>query len=173
MKQGIIPEPLFFLEVDGIKDLQDLIVVEESDEGFLKTLLGKVEDHLCRLSLIGVHKADHLGKGFQGGESMVAGPGEVFSLSLEIVEKGQDETRGEMFDSERSDFDAVVLCSEGQKELEGIPVGFDGMGADPFDVGKILAEELMDKGVELHRIFCCQREKSTRFLRLMASATLR
>jgi hypothetical protein len=173
MKQDIVPEPLFSSEIDGLKDLQDLIVVEESDERFLVALLGEVEDHLCRLSLIGVHKADHLSKGFQGGESMIAGPGEVFSLSLEIVEKGQDEPGGDVFQPEGSDLDPVVLCSEGQKELEGIPVGFDGMGADPFDVGKILAEELMDKGVELHRIFCCQREKSTRFLRLMASATLR
>jgi len=87
MKQGIIPEPLFFLEVDDIKDLQDLIVVEESDQGSLKTLLGEVQNDLCRFSLIGVHKADHLSKGFEGGESMVAGPWQIFPFSLEIIEK--------------------------------------------------------------------------------------
>ena len=74
MKQGIIPEPLFFLEVDGIKDLQDFIVVEEADERFLVTLLGEVQNDLCRFSLIGVHKADHLSEGFEGSKSMVAGP---------------------------------------------------------------------------------------------------
>ena len=95
MKQGIVPEPLFSFKVDGIKDLQDLIVVEESDERFLVTLLGEVQDGLCRFSLIGMHKADHFGKGFEGGESMIAGSWEVFSLSLEIVEEGEDETRGE------------------------------------------------------------------------------
>jgi hypothetical protein len=47
------------------------------------------------------------------------------------------------------------------------------MGADPLDVGKILVEELVDKGVELHCFLFCQREKSTRLLRLLASATLR
>ncbi len=78
-----------------------------------------------------------------------------------------------MFRPEGSDLDAVVLCGEGQKELEGIPVGFDGMGADPLNVVKILAEEVMDKGVEFHCFLFCQREKSTRWLRLLASATRR
>jgi hypothetical protein len=40
-------------------------------------------------------------------------------------------------------------------------------------VGKVVAEELMNKGVELHSFLIRQREKSTRFFRLWASATLR
>ncbi len=92
MKQDIIPEPLFSFKVDGFKDLQDFIVVEESDERFLVTLLGEVEDNLCHFSLIGMHEADHFGKGFEGRESMISGSWEVFSPSLEIVEKGDDET---------------------------------------------------------------------------------
>ena len=87
MKQDIVPESLFSFKFDGVKDLQDFIVVEESDERFLVTLLGEVQDGLCRFSLIGVHKADHFGKGFEGGESMIAGPWEVFAPSLEIVEE--------------------------------------------------------------------------------------
>ena len=78
-----------------------------------------------------------------------------------------------MFHPEGSDLDTIILCSEGQKEFEGIPVGSDGVGADPLDVWEILVEELVDKGVELHAFLFCQREKSTRFLRLLASATLR
>ena len=78
-----------------------------------------------------------------------------------------------MFHPEGSDLDPVVLCSEGQKELEGIPVGPDGIGADSLDVVEIMIEELMNKGVKFHSFLFCQREKSTRFLRFCASATLR
>jgi len=36
-----------------------------------------------------------------------------------------------------------------------------------------MVEELMDEGVELHAFLFCQREKSTRSVRLCASTTLR
>ena len=104
---------------------------------------------------------------------MVPGPGEIFPLSLEVIEESEDELGGDMFYPEGPDLDAVILCSEGQEELEGVPVGSDGVGAHPLDVGKIVVEVLEDEGVELHSFLFCQREKSTRFLRLCASATLR
>jgi sulfur relay (sulfurtransferase) complex TusBCD TusD component (DsrE family) len=31
MKQGIIPEPLFSFEINGLKDLQDLILIKKAD----------------------------------------------------------------------------------------------------------------------------------------------
>ena len=64
-------------------------------------------------------------------------------------------------------------CAEGKKKLENVPVGPDGIGTDPLEAGKVVTKELMNKGIELHSFLFCQREKSTRFLRLFASATLR
>ena len=37
-----------------------------------------------------------------------------------------------MLQPEGSDLDTVILCGEGKKELEGIPVGSDRVGADTF-----------------------------------------
>src|SRR4030042_1918979 len=104
---------------------------------------------------------------------MVPGPWEILPLALKIVEESEDKLGGDMLQSEGPDLDAVILCSEGQKELEGIPVGSDGVGAHPLDVGKVVVEVLENGGVELHSFLFCQREKSTRSLRLLASATLR
>ena len=67
---------------------------------------------------------------------------------------------------EGSYLDTIMLCSKREKELEGVPIGFGGIMTDPFDVGKIMIEELMNKGGELHCFLFCHREKSTRFLRL-------
>jgi len=173
MKQGVIPEPLFSSEVDRLKDLQDLVMVEEPDQGPLITLLGDVQDGIRHLSLIRMHEADHFGKGFQGRKSMVPGPWEIFPLTLQVIEEREDELGGDMIESERPDLDTMILCGEGQKKFEGIPVGLDGIGAHPFNVREIVVEVLVDEGVELHSFLFCQREKSTRSLRLLASVTLR
>jgi hypothetical protein len=37
-----------------------------------------------------------------------------------------------------------VACGKRQKQLEGIPVGFDAAGAYPFDVRQIGIKKLMD-----------------------------
>jgi hypothetical protein len=37
-----------------------------------------------------------------------------------------------------------MLCSKGEKEPKGIPVGFDGILTHPFDVREVVVEELMD-----------------------------
>ena len=104
---------------------------------------------------------------------MISGPGEILPFTLEIVEEVEDELGSNMFDSEGSNLDTMILCGEGQKKLEGIPVGSDGVWAHSLDVGEIVVEKLMDNGVELHAFLFCQREKSTSFCRLCASATLR
>ena len=67
----------------------------------------------------------------------------------------------------------VMFDRKRKKELEGIPVCLDGRRADPLDMREIMIKELMNKGIELHSFLFCQKEKSTRFLRLWASATLR
>jgi hypothetical protein len=82
---------------------------------------------------------------------------------LKGIEEGQDELGGNMLQSERSDLDTVMICGKGKQELKGIPIGPDGIGADPLDVDKIMIEELMNNGGEFHCFVFCQREKSTRF----------
>ena len=67
-----------------------------------------------------------------------------------------------MFYPERFDLDAMILGREGEKELEGIPVGFDGIGAYSLDMGKIVDKELMDERGKLHVFLFCHRAKSTR-----------
>lgn len=78
-----------------------------------------------------------------------------------------------MLHSEGSHLDPIGPCGKREEELEGIPVGFDGARADALDMGKIMIEELMDARGEFHWSLFCHRVKSTRFLRLRASATLR
>lgn len=78
-----------------------------------------------------------------------------------------------MLQPERSDFDPVIRCREGQKELKGIPVGFDGIVAYSFDMGEVVIEELMETWGKLHDFLFCHRAKSTKALRLAASATRR
>jgi len=97
-----------------------------------------------------VQEADHFGQRFQGCQALVSGFGPVFSLSLEVLEKGEDQIYREVFDPEGVDFDGMILCGKGQKEAEGIPIGFDGIWAYPFDPGQILIEELMNTSGELH-----------------------
>jgi len=82
VKQGVIPEAFFSSEVDRLKDLQDLVMIEEPDQGPLIALLGDVQDGIGQLSLIRMHEADHFGKGFQSGKPMVPGPWEIFPLTL-------------------------------------------------------------------------------------------
>jgi hypothetical protein len=49
-----------------------------------------------------------------------------------------------MRDLKGADFDAVIVGGIGQKKFKAIPVGFDRMGAERFDMRQILAKELMD-----------------------------
>ena len=97
-----------------------------------------------QFSIFGTLEAHHFRKGFKGCKTLIAGFGEIFALPFEPTEESQDEFRGDMLYPERADFSALIRSSEGQKEPEGIPIGFDGMGTNPLDMGKVVIEELMD-----------------------------
>ena len=143
-----------------MKDLEDLLRVEEPDEGFLGALLRDGENGLCQLTLVRIEEADHFGEGLEGGQSLIASSGQVATLGLEIIQESEDELGGDLLQPEGFDFDPVIVCGKDQKEFEGIPIGFEGMVADSLDVRKVVIEELMDGGGELHSLPFCQREKS-------------
>ena len=52
------------------------------------------------------------------------------------------------------------LALKEEKELEGIPIGFESMVADSLDVREVAIEELMDDWREFHILLRCQTEKS-------------
>lgn len=61
MKERIIPEPLFRSQINGVKDLQDLILIKKPDERLLSSLLGDAEDGIYYLLLFRIFEADHFG----------------------------------------------------------------------------------------------------------------
>ena len=91
MEQGIIPEPFFSFEINGLKELQQLILIEKPDKGLLRTLLGDVSDGIGHLLLFRIQKTDHFGKGFEGCKPLIAGPDEVLSFILQILKERDDE----------------------------------------------------------------------------------
>ncbi len=143
-----------------MKELEDLLRVEESDEGFLGALLRDGENGLCQLTLVRIEEADHFGEGLEGGQSLIASSGQIAALGLEVIQEGEDELGGDLLQPEGFDFNPVIVCSKEEKKLEGISVGFEGMVTDPLDVREVVIEELVDGGGELHSLPFCQREKS-------------
>ena len=145
-----------------MKHLKDFLLVEKADERFLGAFLGDVKDSLGHIPALRRDKAQHFGKGFQRCQALIASLCQIFSFFLQSIEEGQDELTREMFYSERFDLDAVILGRKGEKELKGIAVGFDGIGACPLDMGKIVDQELTDEGGKLHVFLFCHSAKSTR-----------
>jgi hypothetical protein len=160
VEEGVIPYAFLSLQIDDMKELENLFRVEEPDEGFLGALLGNGENALSEVTLLRIEETDHFGEGLEGSESLIAGSGQIVTLGLEIIEEGEEELGGDLLQPEGFDFDAVVVRGEDQKELEGIPVSFEGMIADSLDVRKVAIEELMDSGGKLHGLPFCHREKS-------------
>jgi hypothetical protein len=160
MEEGVIPGTFFSLQIDDMKDLEDLFRVEEPDEGFLGALLRDGENGLCQWALIRIEEADHFGEGLEGSESLIASSGQIAALGLEIIQESEDELGGDLLQPEGFDFDPVIVCGKDQKEFEGISIGFKGMVTDSLDVREVVIEELMDGGGELHSLPFCQREKS-------------
>jgi hypothetical protein len=160
VEEGVIPGAFFSLQIDDLKDFEDLLWVEESDEGFLGALLRNGENALSELTMVRIEEADHFGEGLEGGQSLIAGSGQVVTMGLEIIEEGEEELGGDLLQTEGFDFDAVVICGKEEKELEGIPIGFEGMLTHPFDMRKVAIEELVNGGGELHSLPFRQREKS-------------
>jgi len=160
MEEGVIPGTFFSLQIDDMKDLEDLFRVEEPDEGFLGALLRDGENGLCQWALIRIEEADHFGEGLEGSESLIASSGQIAALGLEIIQESEDELGGDLLQPEGFDFDPVIVCGKDQKEFEGIAIGFKGMVTDSLDVREVVIEELMDGGGEPHSLPFCQREKS-------------
>jgi len=144
VKKGVISEALFSSEIDRLKDLQDFLLVEKSDEGFLSAFLRDMKYPIGQFPVFWALESQHFGEGFEGRQALIAGFGKIFALPLKSIEESQDEFGGDMLYPERSDFNVVIRGREGQKDSEGIPIGCDGMEAYPFDMGKVLIEELMD-----------------------------
>jgi hypothetical protein len=160
VEEGVIAETFFSLEIHDMKEGEDFFWVKEADEGFLSSLLWDEENGLSHFSLLRIEEADHFGEGLEGSESLIACSGQVVTMGLEIIQEGEEELRCDLLQPQGPDFDAVIVCGENQKELEGIPVGFEGMLAHPFNVRKVVIEELVDGGGELHSLPFCQRENS-------------
>ena len=144
MKKGVVPEALLSSEIDSVKDLENFLLVEKPDQGFLCAFLRDVKYPIGQFPVLWALESQHFGKGFEGSQALIASCGKIVALPFKAIEECQDELGGEMLYLERSDGNAVIGGREGHKELEGIPIGFDGMGADPFYMGKVLIEELMD-----------------------------
>src|SRR4030043_195182 len=134
MEEGVIAEAFFSLQIQGMKEGEDLFRVKEADEGFLSSLLRDGENGLSQLSLLRIEEADHFGEGFDGCQALIASSGQVVALRLEIIQKSQEELRCDLLQSEGFDFDAVIIRGKDQKKLEGIPIGFEGMVAYSLDV---------------------------------------
>lgn len=62
MKEGIIPEPLPCFQVNTLKNLEDFLLIEETNEGLLSPLLGDIEDGICHFQLFRILEAEHFGK---------------------------------------------------------------------------------------------------------------
>jgi hypothetical protein len=90
MKKGVIPEAFFSSQIDRLKDPEDFILIQKSDEGFAEALLWKVDDPFSHLPMFRVHEPDHFCEGLQGSEAQIAGSGKVFSLILEMIEESDE-----------------------------------------------------------------------------------
>jgi hypothetical protein len=160
VEEGVIAGAFFSLQIDDMKEGEDLLRVEEADEGFLSALLRDGENGLGQCSVVRIEEADHFGEGLEGGESLIASSGQVVAPRLEVIQEGENELGGDLLQSKGFDFDAVVICGKEEKELEGIPIGFESMVADSLDMREVAIEELVDGGRELHIPPRCQTEKS-------------
>jgi hypothetical protein len=160
VEEGVIAGTFFSLEIDDMKDLEDLLRVEEPDEGFLGALLRDGENGFCQWALIRIEEANHFGEGLDGGEPLIASSGQIAALRLEIIQESEDELWGDLLQPEGFDFDPIIVCSKEEKKFEGVPIGFEGMVTDSLDVREVVIEKLVDGGGELHSLPFCHREKS-------------
>jgi hypothetical protein len=90
MKEGVIPEPLFSFQINGLENLQDLILIKKPNERLLNSLLRYIKDGIRHLLLFWIFEADHFGKGFEGCKPLIASLGQVLSLMLKIFKKSNN-----------------------------------------------------------------------------------
>jgi hypothetical protein len=144
MKQGVIPEPLVSLYIDALKDLEDFLLIEKTDEGFLRAFLWDVQYPIGQFPVFWALETKHFGKGFEGSQTLIAGCGKIVALPFKSIEELEDELGGQMLQCQRLYLDTVMVCGKGEKQRKGVSIGFDGIMADAFDMGKVVSEELMD-----------------------------
>ena len=113
MKDGIIAEAVLFDEIDAMKNLQDFVWIEKTDQLFLGTFLGNIQYPLSLFPIFGIHQPDHFGQGFYGGQAVVAGSDHITAMRFEVIEKSQDHIGGKMFDPERGNFYGKFLGRKG------------------------------------------------------------
>ena len=141
MQQCVVPRTICFSKIDSLQDVEDLLLVEKADQGFLGALLGDAKDCVDRFRALRREKAQHFGKGLEGCKALVSSFWKVFSIFFKPVEESQYEFAGEVLYGERFGFDAVIVCREWNEELEGIAVCLYGMRADPFDMGQVVSRK--------------------------------
>jgi hypothetical protein len=75
---------------------------------------------------------------------LIAGLGNIVTVSLQIIEKGQNQLNAKVLNCKRGDLDVVVFCCERQKELKSIPIALDGMETRSLDVREVSVKKLME-----------------------------
>ena len=93
MEQDIIPESLLSPQVDTVKNLEDLLLIKETDEGLVKALLWDVDNLFSQLSLLWIHETEHLCERLKGSKAEITGRRKVFALPLKLLEERHDEIR--------------------------------------------------------------------------------
>ena len=108
--------------------------IKKADEFSLAAFLRDMDDGVCYVSFIRVHEAHHFSKRVYDCRSVVAGFCIIVAIRLKVIEKGEDQIRGQMLDSKRVDFYVIIVCGEGKKERKGISIGFNGLYTAAFNV---------------------------------------
>jgi hypothetical protein len=90
---------------------------------------------------------------------VVAGDGPVVAIGFKMSEKGQNQVSRKMLNLQRFDFDAKMIGRKGQKQAEGIPIGFDGLITAALDANKVLIEKLINTGGKFHLCSFCDLAK--------------
>jgi hypothetical protein len=90
---------------------------------------------------------------------VVSRDGPVVAIGFKVIEKGQNQVSRKMLNLQRFDFDAKTIGSEGQKQAEGIPIGFDGLITTALDANKVLIKKLIHTGGKFHRCSFCDLAK--------------
>jgi len=62
MQQTIISQAFTFFQINDIEDIHDFFRIQIADEFFLRVFLRDAQDLLGQLSVLRIHKADHLGQ---------------------------------------------------------------------------------------------------------------
>ena len=173
MQQAIIPEALIFLQIHGLEDIHDFFRIQVADELFLHAFLRDGKDLLGQLSVLRIHQAHHLGQGFDGHQAQIAGAGGVFTILFQVIEEGDDQLDGEVFDAQRGNLNVIVVGGKGQQQPVGIAIGMDGCLPAALDVRQVFDKELIEAGRQFHGLCFWVLIKFTKLCRWLASSIFR